>query len=171
MKVGDVQEAGSSLPVIDERSLNRRLDVRDATFVDVAYVRRAGETLRIQLLKMSVQEDGDPAFFTGRTVHQHQLGWSIARFSCGHVGASLGFQVRRAPRSSRTTKTIGNNRAKKARLAPPGARVGTGSMVCANARNAASRRWPTACARECPHSRGEFVSSDAALAGVFVRPG
>ena len=60
--VRDVQEAVAADREVDERGLDRRLEVDDPSLVDVAGVALVAGALDVKLLENAVLDDGDPAF-------------------------------------------------------------------------------------------------------------
>ena len=69
--VRDVEEAVAADREVDERSLDRRLEVDDASFVDVAGVALVAGSLDVKLFENAVLDDGDPAFLGLFDVDQH----------------------------------------------------------------------------------------------------
>jgi hypothetical protein len=69
--VGDVQEAVTVDPDVDEGRLNPRLDVDDAPFVDVADVGADAGAFHVEFLERAVFHDGDAALLSLGNVDQH----------------------------------------------------------------------------------------------------
>ena len=71
LHVGDVQEAIAADGEIDERGLDRRLEIDDLALVDVTGVALVAGALDVQLLKDAILDDGDTAFLGLEHVDQH----------------------------------------------------------------------------------------------------
>ena len=71
--VADVQKTVSADTEIDKGSLNRRLDIDHATFVDVADVVLEAVTFDVKLFENPVLHNGDPTFLWLEDVDQHFL--------------------------------------------------------------------------------------------------
>jgi hypothetical protein len=71
LDVRDVQEAVAADGEIDERRLDRRLEVNDLALVDVTGVTLVTRALDVQLLKHAVLDDGDAALLGLEHVDQH----------------------------------------------------------------------------------------------------
>jgi hypothetical protein len=71
LHVGDVQKAVTADGEIDERGLNRRLEIDDLALVDVAGIALVASTLEVQLLKDAILDDGNSAFLGLEHVDQH----------------------------------------------------------------------------------------------------
>ena len=71
LHVRDVQEPVAAEPEIDERRLDRRFDVGDFAFVDVADVRGRAGAFDVELFEMAVLDEGDSAFFAFGDVDEH----------------------------------------------------------------------------------------------------
>ena len=69
--VRDVEEAVAADRKIDERGLNRRLEVDDSSFINVTGVALVAGTLDVKLFENTVFDDGDPAFLGLFHVDQH----------------------------------------------------------------------------------------------------
>ncbi len=78
VKIGDVQEATGAFAVVDERGLDRGLDVRDASLIDIADVRHGAFALHEERLEPTVLKHRDTALVAGNIVHEHQVlrGWT-----------------------------------------------------------------------------------------------
>ena len=72
-QVGDVQEAVAAQAKVDERRLNRRLDVHHLALVDVIDVGGGAGSLHVKFFEHSVFHEGDSAFFALGDVNQHFL--------------------------------------------------------------------------------------------------
>ena len=71
LDVGDVEEAVAADREVDERGLDRRLEVDDLALVDVPGVALVAGPFDVQLLEDAVFDDGDPAFLGLEHVDQH----------------------------------------------------------------------------------------------------
>jgi hypothetical protein len=71
LDVGDVQEAVAPDREVDERGLDRRLEVDDLPLVDVPGIALVAGALDVQLLEDAIFDDGDPAFLGLEHVDQH----------------------------------------------------------------------------------------------------
>src|SRR4029079_10916084 len=60
-QVADVQEPVAPQAEIDERRLDRRLDARDTTLVNVPDVRRGAGALHVKLFELPAIQQGDAA--------------------------------------------------------------------------------------------------------------
>ena len=69
--VRDVEEAVAADREIDERGLNGRLEVDDASFINVAREALVAGSLDVKLFENTVFDDGDPAFLGLFHVDQH----------------------------------------------------------------------------------------------------
>ena len=95
MEVGDVEEAVLPLSEVDERGLDRRLDVGHLALVDVADVRRGRDAFGGESVKASLVEDRDAALLAGRVVDDHHPvefpgGGLVVRTHDGFAPASVG---------------------------------------------------------------------------------
>src|SRR5262249_38779045 len=71
LDIGDVQEAVAAHAEVNEGRLDARLDVDDASLVDVVDVALVAGPLDVQFLQHSILEDGDAAFLRLEDVDQH----------------------------------------------------------------------------------------------------
>ena len=66
-----MQKSVAAQPEVDERRLDRRLDVGDAALVDIADVSRGAGPLHVKLFEHAVFQEGDSAFLALGDVDQH----------------------------------------------------------------------------------------------------
>ncbi|MCG8615781.1 MAG: hypothetical protein MI802_06150 [Desulfobacterales bacterium] len=71
VEVGDVEEAVSFEPEVDEGGLDGGLDVGDASAVDVSDVYVGAGAFGVELFELSVLDDGDATFLATDVVDQH----------------------------------------------------------------------------------------------------
>ena len=73
VEVGDVEEAVRAFAEVDERGLDRGLDIDDARLVDRADIRGGRGALAVELRKFALLEDRDAHLIAGNIVDDHEL--------------------------------------------------------------------------------------------------
>jgi len=71
LDIADMEEAVAADAEIDEGGLDARLQIDDASFIDVADVRFLAGAFDIELFEESIFNDRDPAFLRLRDIDEH----------------------------------------------------------------------------------------------------
>jgi hypothetical protein len=101
LDVGDVEEAVPADREVDERGLDRRLEVDDPPLVDVPGVALVTGPLDVKLLQDAVLDDGDPALLGLEHVDQHFFLHAVGLSGAVRGGVGLLTGPLRAPGNPR----------------------------------------------------------------------